>query len=259
MYEGNTYYYVKNALDDVESIVTEDGTTIVDYYYNAWGQVRAGRVNLQLDCDSADYKFANINPMRYRSYYYDEELAVYYLQSRYYDSSTCRFLNADLPEIAYLLKNEVNGTNAFSYCANNPVNNVDPSGFLVTEAAAGAAFWSVVSELGLFLSALFAPILIIVALITTITIALNTDFAKSKEQEKKDALKDIPNRLKTKDGSKVDIDKFNIPLKNGQGNSADKQWRIVDDRDGHGGSRWKLYKGKKRIASLKEDGTIVGK
>ena len=65
------------------------------------------------------------NPFRYRGYYYDEETGFYYLQTRYYDPITCRFLNAD-----GLLDNGsgMHGLNLYIYCNNNPVNLVDPSG-----------------------------------------------------------------------------------------------------------------------------------
>ena len=36
-----------------------------------------------------------INPIRYRGYYYDTETGFYYLQSRYYDPTVRRFLNVD--------------------------------------------------------------------------------------------------------------------------------------------------------------------
>lgn len=68
------------------------------------------------------------NPFRYRSYYYDTETGLYYLNSRYYDPETCRFLNADTPEILFLTGGELLGTNIFAYCNNNPVINSDPTG-----------------------------------------------------------------------------------------------------------------------------------
>ena len=67
-----------------------------------------------------------INPIRYRGYYYDTETGYYYLQSRYYDPETHRFLNAD-GELAGI-GDSVQGYNLFSYCRNNPINMLDDDG-----------------------------------------------------------------------------------------------------------------------------------
>ena len=65
-----------------------------------------------------------INPLRYRGYYYDSETGMYYLQSRYYDPETGRFINVDgLVSTGGFL-----GFNMFAYCKNNPVMLSDPSG-----------------------------------------------------------------------------------------------------------------------------------
>lgn len=65
---------------------------------------------------------ANINPFRYRGYYYDPESGLYYLNTRYYDPETGRFINADNVSILSESASEINGLNLFSYCFNNPVN-----------------------------------------------------------------------------------------------------------------------------------------
>jgi len=69
---------------------------------------------------------AEINPIRYRSYYYDNETGLYYLKSRYYDPEVGRFINMDA--IEELRPNVVNGLNLYAYCLNNPVMFSDPSG-----------------------------------------------------------------------------------------------------------------------------------
>ena len=69
---------------------------------------------------------ANINPFRYRAYYYDKETGMYYLNSRYYVPQWGRFLNADgtlADASAGLL-----GHNMYIYCANDPINRYDPTG-----------------------------------------------------------------------------------------------------------------------------------
>ncbi|HIS36517.1 TPA: RHS repeat-associated core domain-containing protein [Candidatus Scatousia excrementigallinarum] len=69
---------------------------------------------------------AKLNPFRYRGYYYDTETGLYYLNSRYYDPSIGRFINAD--DISYIQPTDINGLNLFAYCGNNPVMYIDPSG-----------------------------------------------------------------------------------------------------------------------------------
>ena len=51
---------------------------------------------------------------------------MYYLQSRYYDPQTGRFINADT--LDYLEPESVNGLNLYAYCLNNPISYVDPTG-----------------------------------------------------------------------------------------------------------------------------------
>lgn len=61
------------------------------------------------------------SPLKYAGYYYDEDLELYYLQSRYYDPKTGRFTQAD--KIGYAV-----GLNLYVYCDNDPVNYIDSYG-----------------------------------------------------------------------------------------------------------------------------------
>lgn len=70
-----------------------------------------------------------------RGYVYDTETGLYYLNSRYYNPGTGRFINAD----NQLSSGDVIGTNLFAYCGNNPVNRVDPTGEAWWHWALGAA------------------------------------------------------------------------------------------------------------------------
>ena len=117
IYNGTQYFYMINQMGDVIAITDTAGTVVANYEYDAWGAVTV-----------ADTEIAQQNPLRYRGYYYDSETGYYYLQSRYYDPSICRFINADIPEISQISKEVPYGTNLFSYCDNNPVNNSDPTG-----------------------------------------------------------------------------------------------------------------------------------
>ena len=54
------------------------------------------------------------------------ETNMYYCNSRYYVPEWCRWLTID--SVEYLELGSINGLNLFTYCSNNPVNMVDPSG-----------------------------------------------------------------------------------------------------------------------------------
>ena len=91
---------------------------MVEYIYDSWGKIIAATSSLTTGLK--DYQ-----PFRYRGYVYDTETQWYYLQSRYYDPSTCRFISADV----YLSTDQgVIGHNTFAYCGNNPILREDCSG-----------------------------------------------------------------------------------------------------------------------------------
>jgi len=126
--QGNTttdYYYVKNIMGDVLGIVNASGTLVAEYRYDAYGNpvmILDGNGN---DVSNNYAHIANINPIRYRGYYYDIESGFYYLNSRYYDPVVGRFINADGQLNTSL---GVLGCNMYAYCLNNPVNMIDFSG-----------------------------------------------------------------------------------------------------------------------------------
>ena len=117
-YNNADYYYEKNLQGDIIGIFDTDGNVVVNYAYDAWGRI------LSVGGTMA-WTLGQINPFRYRSYYYDVETGFYSLQSRYYDPEIGRFINAD-GEIAGV--GSVQGNNLFQYCFNNPVNMSDPTG-----------------------------------------------------------------------------------------------------------------------------------
>ena len=131
------YYYLVNAQGDVAAILDSSGTMVAFYDYDAWGNCTVYNSSAKVLTDPTS--IANINPLRYRGYYYDAETGFYYLQSRYYDPAICRFINAD----TYLSTGQgMLGHNMFTYCGNNPVNYCDSSGrffFTLLGAAIGAA------------------------------------------------------------------------------------------------------------------------
>ena len=126
-----TYYYVLNLQGDVVALLNASGTVIARYTYNAWGKL----LSVTTDNGTAitnPLDIAHLNPLRYRGYYYDSETGFYYLQSRYYDPVSHRFINAD--SIASTGQGFI-GTNMFAYCLNNPLKYVDVYGTVPLEVA----------------------------------------------------------------------------------------------------------------------------
>ena len=115
---GTMYYYIKDLQDDITEIVDKDGKAVAEYAYDAWGNM--------LTENNGTLTVGKLNPFRYRSYVYDEETGLYYLQSRYYDPLTGRFLNADV--YADTQSGTPLSTNMFAYCENNAINKSDDEG-----------------------------------------------------------------------------------------------------------------------------------
>lgn len=178
IYNDTEYYYIKNAQNDVIAIADANGTVLVKYEYDAWGRInkiisRNGKditnseeyeYREKYDPDTGEWKtvcdefgepiqfatksstLARINPILYRSYYYDKETEWYYLNTRYYSPDMCRFINADgIIQTGQGMLDK----NMFAYCLNNPVNYKDDNGNApsnVQEALEAAAFLYVLSE-----------------------------------------------------------------------------------------------------------------
>jgi len=117
---GTEYYYIKNAQGDIIGLFDSTGTQVVSYTYDSWGKI------ISIDGSKKDDVGVK-NPYRYRSYRYDSETQLYYLQSRYYNPEWGRFINADgiIGRTGGLLEH-----NLFAYCLNNVVNGRDSHGLL---------------------------------------------------------------------------------------------------------------------------------
>ena len=111
---SSPYYYLLNLQGDVVALVTASGTKVAAYSYDPYGALLTATGNL-----------ADLNPLRYRGYYYDAETGFYYLQSIYYDPALGRFLNTD----SYASTGQgFLGYNMFAYCGNSPVLLHDSAG-----------------------------------------------------------------------------------------------------------------------------------
>jgi len=141
-YGNHTFYFLKNLQGDVIAIADIEGNVVGRYSYDAWGVPTITQDSSftvwEKGVELYSFNIAEVNPFRYRGYYYDNEIGLYYLQSRYYNPVTGRFVNADIPEIIVLHGRYSLNVNMYAYCNNDPVIGNDPMGML---DAAGAASW----------------------------------------------------------------------------------------------------------------------
>ena len=127
IYGGQDYIFSKNLQGDVIGIY--NGSTLVaKYQYNAYGVITAITDANGNDVSGNATHIANINPFRYRGYYYDTETGFYYLQSRYYDPVVGRFLNADDVSAFVVEQGSLLQYNPFVYCLNDPISRSDENG-----------------------------------------------------------------------------------------------------------------------------------
>ena len=129
LYNSTPYYYVRNIQGDVIRILNSAGSVVAKYEYDAWGKVLKV-TNASGTVQTSSTFIGNVNPIRYRGYYYDSETGFYYLQSRYYDPETCRFINADDPEMIPATQKSLLSKDLFAYCENNSIRYYDPDGHL---------------------------------------------------------------------------------------------------------------------------------
>lgn len=121
------FFYLLNLQGDVIGLYDSAGDMIVTYVYDSWGKLISAETH-----DPVYEELAELNPLRYRGYYYDNETQLYYLQARYYNPEWGRFISAD----SLLISGDyLQGLNRYAYCFNNPICYSDPSGYAPLSAS----------------------------------------------------------------------------------------------------------------------------
>ena len=134
-YKGADYYYIRNGLMTITGLVDANGTAVVNYFYDSWG-------NMLNITGSLAASLGKDNPYRFKGYYYDEETGMYYLKSRYYQPEICRFISADNEDVLIDTHVDLANKNLYLYCDNNPILKADEEGQIadwLVSAALGAA------------------------------------------------------------------------------------------------------------------------
>ncbi|MCL1975524.1 MAG: RHS repeat-associated core domain-containing protein, partial [Firmicutes bacterium] len=110
-------FYLYNGHGDVVQLADGSGNVVKAYDFDIFGNER--------DLDTND-----TNPFRYCAEYFDANTGAYYLRARYYQPFTGRFLTED--SLAYVDPDDPLSLNLYTYCHNNPIRFIDPSGHFVS-------------------------------------------------------------------------------------------------------------------------------
>ena len=145
------YIYERNIQGDVLRIYRKDSLSLAaEYHYDAYGNHEV--------INHTEEKIGDVNPFRYRGYYFDVETGWYYLNARYYSSAMGRFISPDELSILDETKSQINGLNLYMYCGNNPVMNIDSS---------GQDFWGIFkSVIGVFVGVALAVVAVASVIVT---------------------------------------------------------------------------------------------
>ncbi len=107
------YVYNKDIKGSTTNIIDNNKNAKISYKYSDFGETE----------EIGDTDF--YNEIAYTGGIYDENTSLYYLNARYYNPEDARFITQDT------YRGEVNNPSSlhlYAYCANNPINYVDPSG-----------------------------------------------------------------------------------------------------------------------------------
>ena len=191
-FNGAVYSYVHNLQGDIVGIVDSAGSLVVEYKYDAWGKPTLVRT-----LTTAYEALAELNPFRYRGYVFEEDVYLYYLQNRFFNSQFIRFINAAVycGYTGYLFSHS-----SAVYCNNNPIGMKDDNGNSALVIIGGAVAAS--GPVGWFLCGLLVLGMMIIAAECTPEITTTFEYAKpqaiSISTSNTKTLSDTKSRLTTK-------------------------------------------------------------
>ena len=110
--EANPYMFVKDARNNVVAIL-DNGGEVAAYEYDAWGSCKVVK-----DTNG----IGTLNPIRWKSQYYDSDSGFYYINNRFYSATTKQFLDGGSPETALANATTIYGLNPHNSTLTNPLS-----------------------------------------------------------------------------------------------------------------------------------------
>ena len=269
----DVYWFERNLQGDVVAVYNTVGEKLISYTYDAWGNFTTTYYN------NGASTTAIKNPFRYRGYYYDQDLGLYFVGVRYYDPVTGRWINPDSA-----LYHSMLGYNMFVYCNNNPVNFCDPTG---QNAEVLKNVWQLLGALPLVDGPLPVGDIALIALATISTIVAVVDAIEWVSQNISDEDADAPKSITEPEGER-EVDEDGHPVvkpgeqpteedgyippkggavkgktKDGQVGWKDKNGNIwvpapTGTKSGHGGGHWDVNSPKGGYTNVYPGGNTRG-
>ena len=116
--EFDRYTYIKDIQGNVLGLMKGE-VMVGRYVYDAWGN------SIALDKDGEEITEwddpAILNPIRWKSQYYDADSKLYWIGQRWYDPERGRYINAASPEILLENASVVFALNLYAFATSNPV------------------------------------------------------------------------------------------------------------------------------------------
>ena len=125
------YIYEKDSEHNIVGLYEMNdycGTRVASYIYDAYGNHKV--LDKNKEENKAKNFIGNMNPIRYKGYYYDIETNLFLITSRYYSPKLGRFIQP--ADVSSLKPSSINGLNLYSYANNNPIG--------IAYSSSGASF-----------------------------------------------------------------------------------------------------------------------
>lgn len=118
-YDKQQYFYVRDLIGNIRNVIDKNGAVMVIYRYDAWGNHKVLNSN---GTENTNPSFiGNINPFRYKGYYYDTETSWYYISDNFYNPFISRLLAFE--KAHFIVPNVVESLNLSTYAINNPITH----------------------------------------------------------------------------------------------------------------------------------------